>query len=59
MSHRRSRPFPPRGPQSDRLERCLRQDCDIDPLILRARLLRDLGREPQAASLEQELFPLF
>ena len=41
------------------LERCWEQDCDIDPMILRMRLLRHLGSEPQADCLEQELQPLF
>lgn len=41
------------------LERCWGQECDIDPMILRMRLLRHLGSLPQALSLEQELLPLF
>ena len=41
------------------LERCWQQDCDIDPMILRMRLLRRLGDLPQADCLEQELEPLF
>ena len=41
------------------LERCLRQDCDIDPMILRMRLLRTQGALPQAECLEEELQPLF
>jgi hypothetical protein len=41
------------------LERCWQQECDIDPMILRMRLLRDQGSLPQAACLEQELQPLF
>jgi hypothetical protein len=40
------------------LERCWRQECDIDPMILRMRLLRHLGSLPQARSLEQELLPI-
>lgn len=38
---------------------CWQLDCDIDPMILRARLLRHQGAWPQAACLEQELLPLF
>jgi hypothetical protein len=41
------------------LERCWDLVCDIDPMILRLRLLRHLGAEPQAVCLEQELQPLF
>ena len=41
------------------LDRCWNDDCDIDPLILRTRLLRNLGRWRQARCLEQELLPLF
>jgi hypothetical protein len=41
------------------LERCWREDCDIDPMILRMRLLRHLGALPQADCLEEELQPLF
>jgi hypothetical protein len=41
------------------LECCWGQECDIDPMILRMRLLRHRGSLPQALSLEQELLPLF
>jgi hypothetical protein len=41
------------------LERALDLDCDLDPMILRARLLRQQGSLPQARCLEQELLPLF
>lgn len=41
------------------LERCWQEDCDIDPMILRMRLLRLQGSLPQADCLEQELLPLF
>ncbi|MFM7313484.1 MAG: hypothetical protein ACKO0M_10000 [Cyanobium sp.] len=41
------------------LERCWQEDCDIDPMILRMRLLRHLGALPQADCLEEELQPLF
>ncbi|WP_413324874.1 hypothetical protein [Synechococcus sp. MIT S9503] len=48
------------GPESRRcLERCWPLDCDLDPLILRARLLRDHGDRPQAVAVEQELQPVF
>ncbi|MEB3166532.1 MAG: hypothetical protein VKO65_07660 [Cyanobacteriota bacterium] len=53
---------PSRDPLSARrrhLERCWRQDCDIDPMILRLRHLRHLGSLMQARCLEQELLPLF
>lgn len=42
-----------------RLERSLQLECDLDPMILRARLLRQQGSTPQARCLEQELLPLF
>ncbi|MEB3173321.1 MAG: hypothetical protein VKL97_05595 [Cyanobacteriota bacterium] len=41
------------------LEVCLQLECDIDPMILRARQLRHQGAWPQAVCLEQELLPLF
>lgn len=41
------------------LERCWLLDCDIDPMILRLRLLRQRGCFPQVRCLEQELLPLF
>ena len=34
-------------------------ECDLDPMILRARQLRQQGSTPQARCLEQELLPLF
>jgi hypothetical protein len=52
----------PRDPLPDQrrhLERCWQQECDIDPMILRLRLLRHLGSLRQALCLEQELLPLF
>lgn len=52
----------PRDPLSEQqrhLERCWQQECDIDPMILRLRLLRHLGSLRQALCLEQELLPLF
>jgi len=42
-----------------RFERAFDLDCDLDPMILRARLLRQRGSNPQARCLEQELLPLF
>ena len=42
-----------------RFERALELECDLDPMILRARLLRQRGSLPQADCLEQELLPLF
>ncbi|QVL54664.1 MAG: hypothetical protein KFB97_05165 [Cyanobium sp. M30B3] len=41
------------------LSRCWRRECDIDPLILRARQLRRRGARGLARCLEQELLPLF
>jgi hypothetical protein len=41
------------------LQACWRLECDIDPMILRARLLRFQGALPQATCVEQELLPLF
>jgi hypothetical protein len=38
---------------------CWELECDIDPMILRARQLRHQGALPQACCLEQELLPLF
>lgn len=40
------------------LERCWCLECDIDPMILRLRLLRQRGCLPQVRCLEQELLPL-
>ena len=42
-----------------RFERALDHECDLDPMILRARQLRQQGSTPQARCLEQELLPLF
>ena len=42
-----------------RFERAFDLDCDLDPMILRARQLRQQGSTPQARCLEQELLPLF
>jgi hypothetical protein len=45
--------------QRRHLLRCWQVDCDLDPMILRARLLRHQGSLPQATCVEQELLPLF
>lgn len=42
-----------------RFERALDLECDLDPMILRARQLRQQGSAHQARCLEQELLPLF
>ena len=42
-----------------RFELALSLECDLDPMILRARQLRRQGSIPQARCLEQELLPLF
>ena len=42
-----------------RFERAFDLECDLDPMILRARLLRQRGSNPQARCLEQVLLPLF
>ena len=42
-----------------RFERALELECDLDPMILRARQLRQQGSTPQARCLEQELLPLY
>jgi hypothetical protein len=41
------------------LAHCWRLDCDIDPLILRMRVLRRRGAWGLVVCLEQELLPLF
>jgi hypothetical protein len=51
----------PRDPIEDpkrHLEQCWQRVCDIDPMILRLRLLRRRGCLPQARCLEQELLPV-
>ena len=40
------------------LDRCWNDECDIDPLILRTRLLSRWGRWRQARCVEQELLPI-
>ncbi|KMM17258.1 hypothetical protein [Synechococcus sp. GFB01] len=44
--------------QRRHLQRCWQADCDLDPMILRARQLRHQGSLPQATCVEQELLPL-
>ena len=41
------------------LERALALECDIDPLSLRSRLLRQRGALVMSQAVEQELLPLF
>jgi hypothetical protein len=48
-----------RAGQLAHLERCWCHECDIDPMILRLRVLRHQGCLPQVRCLEQELLPLF
>jgi hypothetical protein len=45
--------------QRRHLWRCWAAECDLDPMILRARQLRHRGSLPQATCVEQELLPLF
>ena len=40
------------------LDRCWGNECDIDPLILRSRLLISLGRRLQARGVQQEMQPM-
>ena len=41
------------------LERCWSLETDIDPLILRARLLHRQGHHDDAGAVEEELRPVF
>lgn len=41
-----------------RLDRCWTMECDVDPLILRRRLLNRQGRLHQARGIEQEMQPV-
>ena len=41
-----------------RLEHCWSLECDIDPLILRARLLHWRHQMPFAHAVEEELLPI-
>jgi hypothetical protein len=48
------------SPESRRcLERCWPLECDLDPMILRARLLNAQGLRDQALAVEEELQPIF
>lgn len=49
----------PVGDQRALLERALAVECDIDPLILRGRLLHHRGDHRGGLAIEQELLPLF
>ncbi|MEO1003726.1 MAG: hypothetical protein AAFX65_11525 [Cyanobacteria bacterium J06638_7] len=54
------RPDPRRlDPRRLHLQRSWRRVCDIDPMILRVRLLRRQGSLLAARSMEQELLPPF
>ena len=44
--------------QRDQLNRCWHQYCDIDPLILRTRLLRRQGCWRLARGVDQEVLPI-
>jgi len=48
----------PLDQQRDQLDVCLKLDCDIDPLILRARVLHRRGDVNRALGLEQEVLPI-
>jgi hypothetical protein len=49
----------PLAQQRCHLNQCWALECDIDPMILRARQLRHQGALPHASCVEQELLPLF
>jgi len=48
----------PLDQQRDQLDLCWQLDCDIDPLILRARVLHRRGELKGATGLEQEVLPI-
>ena len=48
----------PLDQQRDQLDLCWQFDCDIDPLILRARVLHRRGEVNWAVGLEQEVLPI-
>ena len=48
----------PLDQQRDQLDLCWQLDCDIDPLILRARFLHRRREVNGAAGLEQEVLPI-
>lgn len=49
----------PVGDQRALLERALAVECDIDPLILRGRLLHQRGDHLSGLAIDRELLPLF
>ena len=48
----------PLDQQRNQLDSCWAHDCDIDPLILRARVLHHRGASRWAEGLEQEVLPI-
>ena len=48
----------PLDQQRDQLDGCWQLECDIDPLILRARVLPRRGEVNWAVGLEQEVLPI-
>ena len=48
----------PLDQKRDQLDVCWKLDCDIDPLILRARVLHRRGDVSCALGLEQEVLPI-
>ena len=48
----------PLDQQRNKLDSFLQLDCDIDPLILRARVLHRRGDVSWALGLEQEVLPI-
>ena len=48
----------PLDQQRDQLDDCWQLECDIDPVILRARVLHRRGEVNGAAGLEQEVLPI-
>ena len=48
----------PLDQQRDQLDGCWELDCDIAPLILRARVLQRRGELNRAVGLEQEVLPI-
>ncbi|MBA4736268.1 MAG: hypothetical protein H2063_03580 [Synechococcus sp.] len=48
----------PLDQQRDQLDGCWELDCDIDPLILRARVMHRRGEVNWAVGLEQEVLPI-
>ncbi|HJN35036.1 MAG: hypothetical protein AB8E74_03455 [Prochlorococcus sp.] len=48
----------PKRQQRSRLEHCWQLECDIDPLILRARLLHWRHQLRFASAVEEEMLPI-